>query len=455
MGTVRYVLRTDKPDKNGLCPVRLLYQMSGKVKYYKTREKLRPQHWNTKLQQAIYLDAKQAKKLLPSIPFKLLPTSGEIDDINHYLTGLRVLVKNIEKKFELNNELYSIEMIVGALNENQIKTTKTEAPTNQLFDFIDTYIEDNKASREPGSLSVYKALKGHLLAYQTEKKKKVTFEMMDYSFFQDFQNFLITPRNVYVPSKKKDTEGKWKLISLNNTTIAKQLSTIKTFLNYARLRGIKVDGNYSDFKIKKESLEVIALTNEEFETLLKLDLSGNKRLDQVRDVFCFSCSTGLRYSDLSQLKQEHIKRNEIRLTVTKTKKPLLIPLNRYSHDILSKYAGQHKPLPVISNQKTNEYIKELCKLAGILEPVEIVRFRGAKKEAIVYPKSDLISIHTGRKTFCTLSLEKGMSAEEVMQISGHKDYQSFKRYVKITEARTKVVMRNAWGEVRKNNLKIV
>ena len=105
----------------------------------------------------------------------------------------------------------------------------------------------------------------------------------------------------------------------------------------------------------------------------------------------------------------------------------------------------HRPLPIISNQKLNDYVKELCKMAGITEQVEIVRYRGTKREAITYPKFKLIGVHTGRKTFATLSLEKGMSAEEVMTITGHRDYQSFKRYVKVTEQRKKTVMLKAWG----------
>lgn len=455
MGTVRFVLRTDKPDKDGLCPIRLIYQSSSQVKYFQTKERLRLNNWDAKKQIAKYLDAKEAKKDLPGIPHKSLPTTDEINQINLKLSGLRKEVIDIEKLFELKGVAYSVQMVINQLVENRTLVSKTDAPTNQLFDFIDRYIAEHKNSREKGSIAVYRTLKNHLQQYQIAKKKKITFEMMDYSFFQDFQNYLINPRNIYTPSKKPGEAGKWKVMQMNNTTIAKQLSTIKTFLNYARLHGIDVKGNYKDFKIKRENLEVIALTNDEFEALCNLDLSGNKRLDQVRDVFCFSCATGLRFSDLQQLKREHIKRGEIRLIVTKTKESVLIPLNQYSHDIIHKYSDGYKPLPVISNQKTNKYLKELCEKAGINEQIEIVRYHGAKREAIPYPKFDLVSIHTGRKTFCTLSLEKGMSAEEVMQISGHKDYRSFKRYVKITEARTKVVMRNAWGEVKKTGLKAV
>jgi integrase len=133
--------------------------------------------------------------------------------------------------------------------------------------------------------------------------------------------------------------------------------------------------------------------------------------------------------------------------VKKTKELLTVPLTSYSKEILKKYTT-HNPLPMISNQKLNDYVKELCQFAGFTEPVEIVRFRGAKREAVTYPKHELIGMHTGRKTFATLSLEKGMSAEEVMSITGHRDYKSFKRYVNITEQRKKIVMSQAWGEIR-------
>ncbi len=455
MGTVRFVLRTDKPNKEGLSPIELIYQIKRKRKYFRTSEKLYLENWNGKEQKANYLDKRAAKKLLPLVLYNTLPSSKEADDINARLSAIRKEITDIETRYQLNKEVYTTEMVIRALKDNRSPVTKSEAPTNELFNFIDTYIEDHKATREAGSLSVYKSLKTHLQHFQKDKRIRITFDIIDYKFFQDFQNYLITPRQVLVPSKNPNKEAKWKTVSLNNTTVAKQLSTIKTFLNYARMQGFTVNDHYKDFKIKKENLEVIALTNEEFEILYQMDLSGNKKLDQIRDVFCFACVTGLRFSDIQQLKREHIKKDEIRLIVKKTKEMLSIPLTPYSKSIIDKYAGMHRPLPVISNQKTNDYIKELCKEAEINDPIEIVRFRGTKRETNVYPKHELISVHTGRKTFCTLCLEKGMSAEEVMQISGHRDYKSFKRYVKITEQRTKVVMSKAWGTIKKTKLKAV
>jgi integrase len=153
----------------------------------------------------------------------------------------------------------------------------------------------------------------------------------------------------------------------------------------------------------------------------------------------------LRYSDIAQLRREHLRKNEIRLKVQKTKSDLTIPLNSISAAILEKYSHNQKPLPVISSQNLNYAIKDLCKLAEINKPVEVVRFSGKKRIVTVKPKYEFIHFHTGRKTFVCLSLEKGMGAEEVMTITGHTDYKSFKRYVYVTEKRKQVVMNKAWG----------
>jgi integrase len=470
MGTIRFSLRSDKADKDGKQPIQLTYQISGKREYFRTKERIWPQCWQHENQKAIYLDRKTAKLQLPGTPYNELPTAKEIESINNYLKSLVILIRNAEKKRELENIIeYSPKEIVDVLRSFKPRLAQI-APTNNVFDYIDKYIEDHRAIREPGSLQVYSSLKSHLLAFQKKKGFKITFSDLDSSFFRKFQIFLAAPRkekrqarrlkkaglnlkNRQATKEKVKPQESFREVSLNNTTIAKQLSTLKTFIGYARAEKINVSDDYKNFKIKKPKLEVIALTNQEFQKLYQFDLSDNKRLDQVRDILCFSCTTGLRYSDLNQLRREHIKEAEIRINIKKTKTNHIIPLNPYSSAILEKYKKNLYPLPVsgsrklITNQVLNRYIKELCKKAGINEAIEIVRMRGEKREAIVYPKYELISIHTGRKSFVTISLERGIPIQEVMATSGHTDYQSFARYVNITEQRKKEAMQKAWGSV--------
>lgn len=212
---------------------------------------------------------------------------------------------------------------------------------------------------------------------------------------------------------------------LNSITVAKQLSTLKTFLNYAQKRGIEVNANYKSFIIERDTdLEVIALTQDEFNTLWSMDLTGKPRLSAIRDVFLFSCVTGMRFSDLEQLNWNQIKADYIQQTVTKTKAKLKIPLNQYSRAILAKYEDCPRPLPIISNQKSNDALHDLCEGAGLDDMIEIVRMKGHKTVKETFPKYELITMHSGRKTFATLSLKKGMNAQNVMKIGGWKDYKA-------------------------------
>lgn len=445
IGTVRLNLRVDKTLKDGKAPIELIYSISQQRKYYNSGFKIYPAYWDSKTQRGIYINTRLAKKLLPDVSANDLLTENEINDLNGGLLKIISSIDGIEKVFKIQKVAFTSQMVVDKLKEATGKATKREEATGLVFDFMDQYIKDHEATREKGSLTVYNSVKNHLKAYEDATNDKVSFDTIDYVFFQKLQTFLIN-------RTKSDKEGNVSPM-LNNTTIAKALSTLKTFLGYARKHGIKVNESYRDFAIKKEKLEVIALEQAEFDAIINLDLSAKRRLDKARNIFVFACATGLRYSDMAQLKREHIKDNVITLTVKKTKTELTIPLNSISASILDKYKDLNKPLPMISNQNLNISIKDLCKEAGIDQPIEIVRFHGKKRVVNTYPKYELIHFHTARKTFVTLSLEKGMSAEEVMEISGHSDYRSFQRYSKVTEKRKKVVMVKAWGEV--NVLRVV
>jgi site-specific recombinase XerD len=444
MGTVRFNLRKDKTLLDKSCPIDLVYQLHGKRVCFRTKYKAFAAIWDDIKQEAVYLNKKELKKHLGDLRSDILPLQSDVDEINSNLILLRSRIKQIENRFEEDNVCYSAKNIIDKLKLDFKGKTKIDPPSDLVFKFIEKYIQDHSSTRERGSLSVYNSLRNHLLAFQREKNIEVSFQSIDYQFFQAFQNYLIENRG------------------LSNTTVAKLLSTIKTFIGYAKTQGVIISDQYRQFKIKKEALEVIALTNDEFEHLFKMDLRLNPKFDKVRVVFCMACATGLRYSDLAQLRHEHIKQDQIILTVKKTKERLVIPLTAYSKAILEKYKDELYPLPRISNQKMNDYLKGwfkvdidgakmkhkgLCEIAGFSESIEIVRFKGSKRETKIYPKYELIGVHTGRKTFVTLSLEKGMSAEEVMSISGHKDYKSFKRYVSITENRKNYVMKKAWVKI--------
>ncbi|MBX2939914.1 MAG: site-specific integrase [Ferruginibacter sp.] len=428
MGTIRFNIRKDKPNKDSLLPVEIIYQLHSERATFRTSIKILDANWCQKTQSAIFIEKKKVLGSAPKTNPYFILDKKEVDDINDSLNAYRKEIRDIEKGYELSGIVYNCKTIIEKLKSAHKPKSKRSEPVNSITDFIKKYISDHELIRERSSLKIYRTLQNHITGFQDKKKCSVTFSNIDYSFFSAFQNYLVAQ-------------------GLNNNSVAKNLSTLKTFLNYAKIHGFEVSENYRDFKIKKESHDVIALTQSELEQVLNAEVKSTS-MSQIRDVFCFSCFTGLRFSDIKNLKRENIKVDSIRITVKKTKEQLMVPLTPFSMSILNRYKNYPAPLPVISNQKSNRAIKEICKMAGIDEPVEVVKFYGAKRESNVYPKYELITMHTGRKTFCTLSLERGMNAEEVMKISGHRSYASFSRYVKITEQRSKVVMSKAWGELK-------
>jgi len=428
-GTIRFELRKDSFDKNGKCHIRLVYQVKGNRRYFSTGCKVIIPNWDFRSQRVIYIDKIKVKKEFNGISPYLFLDNYEIKEINDLLSEIAKNIHEIETKYKIGRIVFNADMVINCLKEYHTSKIKSSDNKNELIDFISDYINQNSLTRVKGSLSVYKALLRHLTGFNEIRKIQLNLSAIDIHYLRQFQSYLIDKT------------------SLNNTTIAKQLSTLKTILNYAKSYGYTVSENYRDFKIKRDELEVVALNQEELELIYNFDFSKSKKYESARDLFCFSCATGLRYSDIKQLKREHIYEDELKIKVIKTRENLSIPLNKYSREILIKYSECLKPLPTLSNQKLNKYLKEIGQIVGINEYIEIVRYKGAKRIAETLPKYSLLTAHTGRRTFVTLSLEKGMNAEEVKSITGHKDYKSFSRYVKVTENRKKLVMQKAWDLV--------
>ena len=157
----------------------------------------------------------------------------------------------------------------------------------------------------------------------------------------------------------------------------------------------------------------------------------------VRDVFLFCCFTSLRYSDVRNLKRSDVKSDHIEVTTVKTADSLSIELNKYSKAILEKYKDihfeNHMALPVISNQKMNDYLKELGELAEINEPIRETYYKGNERIDEVTPKYALLSTHAGRRTFICNALALGIPAQVVMKWTGHSDYKAMKPYIDIAD----------------------
>ena len=230
-------------------------------------------------------------------------------------------------------------------------------------------------------------------------------------------------------------------INLQNSTIIKQIKLLKWFLRWATTKGYCQTLDYINFKPKLKTSEkkIIFLDWPELMTVYNYPFTDKqKTLERVRDVFCFCCFTSLRYSDVANLKRSDVFGSYISLTTIKTADSIKIELNKYSRAILDKYAHEQYPgnlaLPVISNQKMNDYLKEVGKLCGIDQPVTITYYRGNERIDEIYPKYELLGTHAGRRTFICNALIMGIAPQVVMKWTGHSDYKAMKPYIDITDS---------------------
>ncbi|RMG67945.1 MAG: site-specific integrase [Bacteroidetes bacterium] len=419
MATTSFVIRTNKANKEGKVPIYAQYCHEAKTALFSTGQRIYPDQWNSKdgkpRRSRKYPELEQVQKIM-------LKKRAEIEQ---YI--MKANLEGVEPTVA-----YIRELVRGPSPTEKPDQEPGEVPVKQksigFFDLIDTFVENNQHQRTRGTRIVYRSTRKHLLAFQKKKRRKLTFEGMNREFYDAFCGFLFQDMDM----------------SLN--TVGKYIKTLKTFLHYAVACGIEVNPAFRKFKVLKEEPEMIYLTQAELDQLSALDLSKT-RLKHCRDVFLFACYTGLRFSDLAQLKPEHVLDNHIQFQTQKTRDRLRIPLLPQAKAILERYKGQYlNALPVVSNQKMNDYVKELAQLAGIDTIVETTRTVGNTQYTRTFPKHVLISTHTARRTFITLSLEKGMRPEVVMQITGHKNYKTLMRYVRIVDKVKEEELMKAWGE---------
>jgi len=287
-----------------------------------------------------------------------------------------------------------------------------------IYDYFQDFLNEGRTVHFWSDDVVEKvaALKNHWIEIDPKKQlkpKDITVEVM-----QHFQMNLVRR-------------------GLRNSTSAKWIKTAQWFLKFCKKKGAGVSNDVLQFKSSLTDVrdkEIIFLTWDEFKTLHDFTIPPDKKhLEVVRDMFIFSCTTGLRYSDVAALKRENIVNDVISVVTEKTDHLLRINLNRFSREIIEKYRmfppQDGKAMLTVSNQKCNVHIKELCQMAGIDAPVTIAYRIGNKTYKSVKPKYEVISFHSGRRTFVSLALKLGATAEEVRRITGHHSYSVMEKYM--------------------------
>lgn len=286
--------------------------------------------------------------------------------------------------------------------------------------------------------------------------KTFTNHLKDFNSKVTFDYFDETGINKYIAFLRKE--------GLEDKTVQKHYRFLKWFFNWALRKGYTKSDMVKRYMPKFKVIEkpVIFLTKEELLHLYRFQIPGNGTkvklkdmygneyekiveeaggMAKTRDMFCFCAFTSLRYSDMAALKRTDIEGDTMYITTQKTNDRLPINLNRFAKEILAKYEHCEFPdnlaLPVISNQKMNFYLKDLCELAGFVTPITKVCYRGGERIEETFPKYELIGTHAGRRTFICFALSSGIPPQVVMKWTGHSDYQAMKPYIDIAE-KTKI-----------------
>lgn len=166
--------------------------------------------------------------------------------------------------------------------------------------------------------------------------------------------------------------------------------------------------------------------------------TGRKTIDRTRNVFVFACYTGLRFSDVMNLRWYNIDGDILDVVSKKTNKRQRFALPNEAMMILSKYPKTpDEPDPYISpritNQKYNKQLKAVGKLAGMTGDWITEKQSGRTKTREVRPKYELLTSHVARRTFVTMCLRKGMSPEDIRAVTGHTTADMMMKYVKFDD----------------------
>jgi integrase len=419
--------------------------------YLRKGSKESHKHITTK--QPIYVSCRLAVgQLVYPTGFKILPkywdfektkiknvtTVSNKDEINIYLSDLKEFIDRTVEKYKLMREPLTKTELKESI-DNYLNP-QPEAKPQSLFEYIEQFILDCENGKRliestkrynEGTIKRFRTTQSVLQNFALTYSRPLDFDSIDLAFYKEYNSYMVN-----VKDYKTDT-------------IAKHIRTLKTFLREATDEGVNTNLDYQKkafavvLKSSDESVS-IALNESELMEMYELDLSATPKLERVRDLFIIGANTGLRFSDFTAIKPENIREDKegayIEIIQFKTKRKVVVPINQTVKSILSKY---NNVLPnAISNQKFNDYMKEVAQLCKSLQSMELLSYvKGGKNVKESLERWKMVSTHTARRSFATNAYERGTPANAIMAITDHKTEQSFLLYIKTSKRKQAEIFR--------------
>lgn len=297
---------------------------------------------------------------------------------------------------------------------------------------------NSKTGASENTIKRYNTVKNKISEYETSRKMKLKLYDVNLKFYNDFKYFL-------------NLEQK-----LNLNTVGSYISNLKAVCNEAKEQGIKTHPDFEkkSFRPTSEKTTFITLSESEIQTIYKHDFSKKPYLNNARNWLIIGIWTGARVSDLLHFNNSNIQNDFIEYTAKKTDQKIILPIHAQVKEILNQNNGQF-PNP-ISSQKFNDYIKKVCKEAGIetlvTDTINTKIKKGVwRKKLKEAEKWNFVTSHVCRRTFATIHYGK-LPTPVIMAITGHKTEKMFLRYIGKTAMDDAQVLNKYWNlqEQKKN-----
>lgn len=406
--TLHFYAKSTKANAAGLLPIYVRLTVDGKRMEFSTKK---------------FIDS---AKWLPEMS-KMKGNTENARSLNEYLDLLRSKIFDIQMELIHRNESLTIEVFKNRL----LGIKEHEHMLIPIFKDHNNKIKELVGKEyAPGTLERYNTSLKHTVEFLEWKYKvsDIDINKIDHAFITDYEFYLRSVRNC-----------------ANNTAV-------KYIKNFNKIIKICIANHwiernpFANYKSKVKEVERVYLSEDEIQNILNKDFK-TERLSLVRDIFLFSCFTGLAYIDVKNLTKSHISlgidgEKWIFTHRQKTESASKIPILPITQMIIDKYEdhpecnNQNKLLPILSNQKMNAYLKEI---AGVCE---------IEKE---------LTFHIARHTFATtVTLTNGVPIESVSKMLGHKNLRTTQHYAKILDKKVSedmMILRNKM--LNCNNDKII
>lgn len=380
---VLFYVKKDKQKANGNYPIMCRITIDGEASRFNTKLDVKPDNWDGKSGRA-------------------MGRSTETSRLNSMLDEVKSSLHQIYHELQRREQVTAEKMKNEFLGQTENHET--------LLNLFAKHNEDVKTlvgkSKSAATYQKYEVTRKHLAKFIQSKYNlsDIALRSVSNMFINDFEVYLVS------------TAG------CSHNTTAKFMQFFKRIILIARNNGLIAGDPFANYKIRLKKVDRGYLTEEEINKILKKKFA-TQRLEHVRDIFIFSCFTGLAYIDVKNLTQDNVRTSFdgemwIMTKRQKTDISVNVPLMKIPQMILDKYKGQLPNgmlLPILSNQKVNSYLKEIGDLCGI------------KKN---------LTFHMARHTFATTTtLAKGIPIETVSKMLGHTNIETTQIYARITNAK--------------------